>query len=322
MVATRPAEGAAQAAAPAPLRAREPDASGVVERDGVHVTWDRYGDGTPTILLLPTWSVIHSRFWKLQIPYLARHFRVVTFDGRGNGRSDRPPSVAAYSDVEFVADAVAVLDATATERAVIVGLSMGGGYALRLAAEHEERVLGAVFIGAAIPFDVRPPDRVAVDTASFEEPKPTDEGWAKYNAPYWRRDWPGFAAFFAGQMYSEPHSTKPIEDTIGWFLDTDPETIILTERAPYLEPPAEWGDAPVDEPPAMAFIRRVHCPALVIHGDDDHITSHEVGRRLADGLRAPLVTIAGGGHVPLGREPVLVNRLIRGFVERVAGSGS
>src|SRR6188508_649498 len=195
-------------------RAMEPDATGSIERDGVRVAWDRYGDGTPTILLLPTWSVIHSRFWKLQIPYLARHFRVVTFDGRGNGRSDRPPSAPAYSDVEFVADALAVLDATGTERAVIVGLSMGGGYALRLAAEHEERVLGAVFIGAAIPFDVRPPERAAADTASFEEPQPTDEGWARYNAHYWRRDWPGFAEFFAGQMFTEPHSTKPIEDTI------------------------------------------------------------------------------------------------------------
>ena len=45
---------------------------------------------TPTIVLLPTWSIIHSRFWKLQIPYLARRHRVVTFDGRGRGRSGRP----------------------------------------------------------------------------------------------------------------------------------------------------------------------------------------------------------------------------------------
>jgi pimeloyl-ACP methyl ester carboxylesterase len=195
---------------------------------------------------------------------------------------------------------------------------MGGGYALRLAAEHGERVLGAVFIGASIPFEVRPPERAAADTASFEEPQATDDGWAKYNADYWRRDWPGFSAFFAGQIFSEPHSTKQIEDTVGWFLETDPETIILTERAPYLEPPAAWGDGPSDEPAAMAFIRRVRCPALVIHGDDDHISDHEVGRRLADGLGAPLVTIAGGGHSPLGREPVLVNRLIRGFVDTVA----
>ena len=79
-------------------RARLPDAEGHVERDGVRVCWERHGDGDPTLLLLPAWSLIHSRQWKAQVPYLARHYRVVTFDGRGNGRSDRPPTAAAYDD--------------------------------------------------------------------------------------------------------------------------------------------------------------------------------------------------------------------------------
>ena len=60
---------------------------------------------------MPTWSIIHSRFWKMQIPYLARHARVVTFDGRGNGRSDRPAEPDAYREEEYAADAVAVMDA-------------------------------------------------------------------------------------------------------------------------------------------------------------------------------------------------------------------
>src|SRR6478609_9450341 len=72
-------------------RARYPDTTGFVERDGVRSFYEVYGAGEPTVLLMPTWSIIHSRHWKLQIPYLARHWRVVTFDGRGNGRSDRPP---------------------------------------------------------------------------------------------------------------------------------------------------------------------------------------------------------------------------------------
>src|ERR1041385_8949284 len=95
-------------------RARQPDETGFVERNGVRVFWERYGEGTPTVLLMPTWSLFHSRHWKLQIPYLARHCRVVTFDGRGNGRSDRPQNAAAYAEREFAADALAVLDATAT----------------------------------------------------------------------------------------------------------------------------------------------------------------------------------------------------------------
>ena len=71
-------------------RARYPDAEGYVERDGARLFWECYGEGDPTVYLLPTWSIVHSRFWKAQIPYLARHSRVLTFDGRGNGRSDRP----------------------------------------------------------------------------------------------------------------------------------------------------------------------------------------------------------------------------------------
>src|SRR5216110_199706 len=70
-------------------RARYPDESGYVEREGVRIHYEVYGMGEPTVLLLPTWSLVHSRHWKMQIPYLARHCRVVTFDGRGNGRSDR-----------------------------------------------------------------------------------------------------------------------------------------------------------------------------------------------------------------------------------------
>jgi pimeloyl-ACP methyl ester carboxylesterase len=71
------------------------------------VFWERYGDGEPTVLLLPTWSIVHSRHWKMQIPYLARHCRVLTFDGRGNGRSDRPDGAEAYTARQFVADALA-----------------------------------------------------------------------------------------------------------------------------------------------------------------------------------------------------------------------
>jgi pimeloyl-ACP methyl ester carboxylesterase len=98
------------------MRAREPDAEGYVDHDGVKLHWEVFGSGRPTLLLLPTWSIVHSRVWKAQVPYLARHFRVLTFDGRGNGRSDRPGGAEAYTEREFAADALAVLDATATGR--------------------------------------------------------------------------------------------------------------------------------------------------------------------------------------------------------------
>ncbi|HKA99002.1 MAG TPA: alpha/beta hydrolase [Streptosporangiaceae bacterium] len=103
------------------MRACQPSGDGYVERDGVKVHYELFGVGEPTVLLLPTWSIMHSRHWKMQISYLARHCRVLAFDGRGNGRSDRPTQPEAYAEREFAADALAVMDTTQTARAVIAG---------------------------------------------------------------------------------------------------------------------------------------------------------------------------------------------------------
>src|SRR5680860_721568 len=94
------------------MRARRADTEGYVETDGVKIHYEVYGEGGPTILLLPTWTIIHKRFWKAQVPYLSRHHRVVTYDGPGNGLSDRPVDPAAYDDNVAVRHAVAVLDET------------------------------------------------------------------------------------------------------------------------------------------------------------------------------------------------------------------
>lgn len=307
-------------------RARRPDASGFVERDGVRVAWERHGSGSPTILLMPTWSIFPSRHWKFQVPYLARHFRVVTFDGRGNGASDRPAEPAAYSDTEFVADAAAVLEATDTDRAIVVGMSMGGGYTLRFAVDRPDRTLGIVLIGAAVAVRDRPEGTPDVpDDADFEKPRDpdADDGWGRYNAHFWRRDWRAFAEWFVGtRIFSESHSTKHVEDGVGWALGTGPEVTIPIRRAPYLRRPDDWPLPPSTEGRAIPFVRRVRCPALVIHGTDDRIIGIEVGRRLARELGAPIVEIEGGGHAPHLREPVLVNRLIAQFARRLREDAS
>lgn len=130
------------------MRAAEPTHEGDVVRDGVRTHYDVYGDAERTIVLLPTWSLFHARHWGAQIAYLARKFRVITIDGRGNGRSDRPRGPDAYSDEMFVGDVIAVLDATATTRAVVAGVSYGGHLAALLAALHPDRIAGAVLIQA------------------------------------------------------------------------------------------------------------------------------------------------------------------------------
>jgi len=84
------------------MRPRRPDSSGVITRDGVRVAYDVYGEGnSPTVLLLPSWSIVHAAHWKFQVPVLARQHRVITIDGRGNGRSDRPADPAAHAVSEY-----------------------------------------------------------------------------------------------------------------------------------------------------------------------------------------------------------------------------
>ena len=287
-------------------RARHPDEEGFVERDGVRVRWERYGDGEPTLLLLPAWSIIHSRQWKAQIPYLARHYRVLTFDPRGNGRSDRPPTAEAYDDDQYVADALAVLDATGTREAVLVGLSRGGRWAVELAASRPERVLGAVLIDPALPFMAPLPRE---QNNSFDEELDRSDGWAKFNRHYWLREYRDFLEFFASQAFSESHSTKQIEDMVGWGLETSPETLILTQL----------GAQPASREEMEAILRRIRCPVLVVHGTDDRVRPHAVGAAAAELAGGALVTIEGGGHCPQARHPVRINLLLREFVESLGG---
>jgi pimeloyl-ACP methyl ester carboxylesterase/predicted glycosyltransferase len=278
------------------MRAREPDHEGVVERDGVRVGYDVYGAGEPAILLLTSWAIVHARQWKAQVPYLARWFRVITVEGRGNGRADRPATAEAYSDRAYVDDAIAVLDATGVSRAVVVGLSMGGRHALQLAAWYPERAAGVIAIGAALPWPI-PPD--------FDEPKDSYEGWGKANRHYWLADYRGWVEFFMSQVFTEPHSIKQREDGVGWGLETTAETMLLTGP----------GVAEPTEADAEAICRRVRCPVLIVHGDQDGIVPYETGVALAGWTGGQLVTIRGGGHAPTMRDPVRANLIIRGFAE-------
>jgi pimeloyl-ACP methyl ester carboxylesterase len=291
------------------VRAREPDTYGYVESGGARVYYEVFGSGPITLLFLPTWSLVHSRVWKLQVPYLARHYRVIVFDGRGNGKSGRPADASGYSIGLFADDALAVMDATATKRAVMVGYSMGGLTLATIAVNHPDRIDGAIFINPVAPFGP-PPVRAQYP---FGEVLPTTEGWAKHNKHYWRRDYDDWLAFFAGKLFTEPHSTKQIEDVIGWGHETDAEVLIRTYEAPPLpgEPPGKRTDS-------HEYYERIRCPVLVILGSEDAVLPNSMGAGVAEATGGSVATFEGGGHSPHAREPVKVNVLIRQFLETVA----
>jgi pimeloyl-ACP methyl ester carboxylesterase/predicted glycosyltransferase len=289
-------------------RARYPDAEGFVERDGQRLFYEVYGEGDETVFLIPTWSLVHSRHWKMQIPYFARHFRVLTMDGLGNGRSARCRDPLRYGPAEFARDCLAVMDASGTERAVIVSLSRGAQYLLELARVAPSRVAGAAFIGPMFPYT---PSQWSVllhprAASRFQRPAPLYRWWGRMNAVHWMRDYPEFCEWFISRCLPEPHSTKAIEDGVEWALDTDPETLIATARGEWLR----------DRRTLRRLAQNLDCPVLVVHGDRDRIAPLRDGRALARLARGELELVRGAGHFPHARRPVQVNLALRDFSER------
>ncbi|WP_333835141.1 alpha/beta fold hydrolase [Rubrimonas sp.] len=288
------------------MRAALPHTEGTVDRAGVKLHYEIYGAGDRTILFIPTWAIIHSRCWKAQIPYFADHFRVIAFDPRGNGKSDRPDAPEAYSLDAIIGDVIAVMDATRTDAATLVGFSFGSAVAFAVAADWPERVDAVISTGAWTPIVPPYPER----GADWEADLPAPEGWQKYNRRHWRRDYPDFLRFFFSRVHNEPHSTKQQDDALAWGLDGDGEMLAMTQDG------RSAGAARIDE----AMYARVRCPSLLIVGDADAITPPEGSRRIAELTGGDLHVREGGGHAVHARYPAWFNVTMRDFLARRLGT--
>ena len=277
------------------MRARYPDSDGFVERNGAKVFYEVYENEGPTILLAQSWQTSHSRLWKLQIPYLARHFRVVTYDPIGNGKSDRDVEAPRLKTSEVIADAIAVLDESRTETCVVAGLSSGGGLVTVMAALHPDRFDGLIPIAASHSWGVPIEDG-------------DDEVRARYGAEFWREDWRAFVEPFFDACNSDPHSTKGYDDSVKWAMETTGEIIARqSEAGPSYD---------LDE--LEAAVRAIEMPCLIIHGTGDRIISYESSKVLQKMIpHSELLTIEGAGHIPICRYPVQVNHAISNFMHRV-----
>lgn len=289
------------------MRAKLADKSGFVERHGVRLFYEVYGDGPDTMLFLPPWSIVHSRIYKAQLPYFSERFRCITFDPRGNGNSDRPEDARAYTLENSIADALAIMDTTETEKAILVGLSLAGLHSCVLAAYYPERVKAAVLIGTVATIGSGYP---RTSPQHFLVKRERFEGWDKYNRDYWLTNYADFAEHFISHIFTEPHSTKQIEDALEWAAATTGDTLVKTVEARTIQPPFDVGEE---------MYRKIHSPMLIVHGDDDQIQPYERARLIADLTGAELITMPGGGHAPNSRFPAKCNALIVDFLDRRLG---
>ena len=272
---------------PYPFETIAPIREGHVERGGVRTWFAQFGDAGPWIAFAPTYQIAHTHALKGVAPYLAQHFRVVVTDLRGNGKSDRPSQPSAYAFDEYFADFVAVLDRLEVDRTAVIGISATAMTALRLAAEQPERISHLVIAGGFAERRMDDPQAAAAfDDASRRM----------------RDDWPAYLDEFFTIVFSEPHSTKAYEDGVHIGMGSDGATIAMGA--------AGWAGADVREQ-----ARRVACPTLVIHGDQDGRVPYVKGQAVAELVPgARLLTIGGGGHLLQARDPVAFCRAVRDFV--------
>lgn len=256
-----------------------------------HAAWSPPGAGKKLI-------------WKAQVPYFSRSgFKVVTFDNRGNGKADRLD--IGYSVRTIAEDALAVMAATGLERAALgleraalVSFSIGGSWAVRIAAEHPERVSHLVLISTGMG--------AGRSRAAFHEPY---DGKDKNRADYWRRDYPGFLQWWAERIVPEPHSTKQREDIVNWGLGTTPDILIKTIEERNFD--------------SSQYLSRITCRTLILNGSEDQGFTPEAAEALQEAIPgAQRHQLEGSGHTLLARDPVKTNLLLHEFLGPARPPGS
>jgi 3-oxoadipate enol-lactonase len=260
--------------------------------DGTRIHYEvTAGEGTdPRTVVLVQGLGLSSRFWFEQ-PELLREAadgprRIVTLDNRGTGRSDKPRG--AYTMRRMADDVVAVLDAIECERAVIVGISMGGMIAQRVAMHHPRRVGGLILLATlpGLPHSALPSPKVIamllsmpISSASSASAKRTRLLLPEKEVEHAHRH---FAKWPAA-------------------LREDPITG-STFASQFAAVATNW---------TGRLHQRIECPTIVVSGAEDILIPPENGKRLAARIRnATHVVLPGIAHaIPLLDRQVVARSL-------------
>ncbi|MEJ8847492.1 alpha/beta fold hydrolase [Variovorax rhizosphaerae] len=213
--------------------------------------------------------------------HLSQRYKLLRYDGRGCGLSDRGVQMATLDDA--VRDLEAVVDAAGFSRFALLGRSQGGAIAISYAARHPDRVSHLVTVGGFL----RGQSRRGEQSASTESIEAfcgvLQEGWGKENSAL-RQIWTSYA--FPGASVEQQDSWNQLQRVA--CSPQDAATI--------------WRTGALYD--ATAEVQRVRCPTLVLHNPDDALVPFEEGRLIAAGIKgAHLETFAGRNHVPLPGEP-------------------
>jgi class 3 adenylate cyclase/pimeloyl-ACP methyl ester carboxylesterase len=259
--------------------------------DGVQLAYSMIGQGPP-LMKTGNWMThlefdLESPIWRHLYRELARDRRVIRYDPRGNGLSDR--SVDEISFDAFVRDLEAVVDAAGITRFALLGISQGCATSIAYAVRHPDRVSHLVLYGGyAVGFNRR-----ARSAAQKEE----DDALVTLMRVGWGKENPTFRQLFTSQFM--PGGTKEQAD---WYNELQRITVSADVAVRITE-----ANADID---VSALLPRVTVPTLVMHAREDARVPFEAGRRMAAGIPgARFVPLQGRNHLFLESEPAFAQFL-------------
>ena len=241
------------------------------ESESARLYWESTGAGAPVLLVMGLG--MNATGWWRTVPVLAQSLRVIAFDNRGVGRSDKPQGP--YSVPQMADDAIAVLDAAGERAAHVYGISLGGMIAQQIALRHPDRVRSLV---------------LGCTTSGGERAVPLSEEVVAFFLR--RREMPADEAVWASVPYSYGDETRLHG---GQLIAED-----IEQRLRYpIEPVGYAGQLEA----AMHHntsdrLAEVSKPTLVVHGEADRIVPAGNGRIVADSIPgARLELLPGAGHL-------------------------
>ena len=276
---------------------RDPDGNPLVSNrlqlsDGEVVTWVEAGDG-PALLLIPGADGMKET-WRFQIPELARRFHVISADLRS--RFPYPATFDLFAD-----DAVELLDFLGIESAIVIGQSLGGAIAIRLATRYPERVRGLVLANtlARVSYEHVGLNATALAPVAVAANRYLPTGAARWLGKLWSRHdvW-----IFDGS----PGWERVVDYALWTGSRTEPPQI-SSRRIRLL--------APEDLRPELA---RIRIPTLVLKGPRDTYTPAAWARDIADRIPdSRYVEIDDTGHCSHISMPGEFNRKLVTWLDKL-----
>ena len=266
---------------PEPLERTMPGPAGEL------VVWDHPGGAPATLLLHGIGN--YGRVWDFVAEAIAGRLRLIAPDARGHGGSARPATGYAASD--FVADAVAILDALAIQKIVLVGHSMGGGHGLALALAHPDRVRAFVLIDIGPQLEARGRER----SLRLTRERPIAFTDARAAEAYLRETSPGYSdAVYAHR--------------VRWLFSADARSA-LTWRADASALGQIFGGTGASD--AWARLGALRCPALVVRGTRSDYLSLATAERMLEVLPdGRLLELDAGHNVQLDQPAALAEAIV------------